>query len=426
MSKYKGNMVSAVQTVLSGTNYIGKANGRFVISEQIQATKSSLWAKGISVPAAPTITSVNPGNLSVSVLFTAPSNLNGETITSYTVTSSGGQTATGLSSPLTVTGLINGTAYTFTVKANSASGSSLASNSISGTPSANSVPSAPTITNVVQNDPSSVNITFTAPSYNGNNVIQYYTVTSSGGQTATISQETGGTATVTSLSALTAYTFTITATNAIGTSASSLQSSSITLPLTVGSIYGGGYYAGNISVAGTGVASHRLIVSPRAAGSSSLAWATVSATTNKTSYIDGPVNSAGLASLGAAYAAATFCEALTIGGYNDWYMPAFNEVEVLYFYFKPSTTANNTGSGANVNAVSPEPINTNYTASIPAQTTVTAFVENTGQESFAGLHWTSSELGLTDALHKSFSNGGWTNSSKSALRVVRAVRRIAI
>jgi hypothetical protein len=83
-----------------------------------------------TVPQAPTIGTATNLNESqkVSVSFTAPANNGGSSITSYTVTSSpGGLTASGASSPITVTGLTNGTAYTFTVKANNANGSSLAS-----------------------------------------------------------------------------------------------------------------------------------------------------------------------------------------------------------------------------------------------------------------------------------------------------------
>jgi hypothetical protein len=71
------------------------------------------------------------------VAFTAPTSDGGSAITSYTVTSTPGNiTATGSASPITVTGLTNGTAYTFKVKATNAIGTgpeSAASNSVTPT-----------------------------------------------------------------------------------------------------------------------------------------------------------------------------------------------------------------------------------------------------------------------------------------------------
>lgn len=81
-----------------------------------------------TVPGAPTIGAATAGNASASVAFTAPASNGGSAILDYTATSSsGGFTATGASSPLTVSGLTNGTAYTFTVTARNAVGSSAAS-----------------------------------------------------------------------------------------------------------------------------------------------------------------------------------------------------------------------------------------------------------------------------------------------------------
>ena len=57
------------------------------------------------------------------VSFTAPASNGGLSITQYTVTASpGASTSSGVSSPITVTGLANGTAYTFTVTATNADG----------------------------------------------------------------------------------------------------------------------------------------------------------------------------------------------------------------------------------------------------------------------------------------------------------------
>jgi hypothetical protein len=81
---------------------------------------------------------------SASVSFTAPVNDGGSAITGYTVTSTPDNiTATGTASPIVVTGLTNGTSYTFTVHATNAAGDgpeSVASNAV--TPS--DVPGAPT------------------------------------------------------------------------------------------------------------------------------------------------------------------------------------------------------------------------------------------------------------------------------------------
>ncbi len=83
-------------------------------------------------PGAPTIISVTAGNGQATVSFTAPISNGGNTIASYTVTSSPGNiTATGAGSPITITGLTNGTAYTFTVTATNAAGAGSASASSS-------------------------------------------------------------------------------------------------------------------------------------------------------------------------------------------------------------------------------------------------------------------------------------------------------
>ena len=55
------------------------------------------------------------------------------------------------------------------------------------------------------------------------------------------------------------------------------------LPTTIGQAYGGGFYAGKIAVGGGGVATHYLIVAPKASGeNSSLAWGPSGVTTGIT------------------------------------------------------------------------------------------------------------------------------------------------
>jgi trimeric autotransporter adhesin len=163
------------------------------------------------------------GNAQATVSFTPPSS-GGSPITSYTITASpGGLTQSGAASPIVVPGLTNGVAYTFTAKATNAIGTgaaSPASNSV--TPL--SVPSTMAAPVALAGN-AQAKVTFTAP-FNGGSPITSYTVTSSPG--AFQSTGAGSPLTVSGLSNGTAYTFSATATNAIGTSTASPASNSVT------------------------------------------------------------------------------------------------------------------------------------------------------------------------------------------------------
>jgi len=208
-----------------------------------------------------------------------------------------------------------------------------------------------------------------------------------------------------------------------------IKGGTITSPppvLNIGDAYGGGFYAGQISTAGNGVADYNLVVAPVASGQNdSKAWKTSNTSTAGTSSaIDGPTNSSNMND--ASHPAAQFCEGLSIGGYSDWYMPAKNELEVCYYNLKPTTTSNNTSTGTNTNAVPSR--GSNYTSGTPAQTSATDF-KSGGAEAFmtAGFaYWSSTESSYNVAWGQLFSNGLQFSYLKTTNRRVRAVRRVAI
>lgn len=88
-------------------------------------TASYFPLKTPNAPTAATATAISSS--SASVAFTPPTDVGGGAITGYTVLSSGGQTATGSASPITVTGLTVGVSYTFVVFATNSFGTSSAS-----------------------------------------------------------------------------------------------------------------------------------------------------------------------------------------------------------------------------------------------------------------------------------------------------------
>lgn len=125
---YLDGVSSAIQTQINAkasTSYVDTAVAGVDLTnvQRIVPVDSN-----ISVPGAPTSVSGTTGDTESAVSFVAPTSNGGSTILSYTVISSPGNIKkSGTSSPITITGLTNGTAYTFTVKAHNIAGSSVAS-----------------------------------------------------------------------------------------------------------------------------------------------------------------------------------------------------------------------------------------------------------------------------------------------------------
>jgi hypothetical protein len=210
----------------------------------------------------------------------------------------------------------------------------------------------------------------------------------------------------------------------------------------IGGAFGGGFYAGNIVEGGT---EYYLIVAPKASGESSgqqFKTANTASPAATQTLNNGPAATAAMVSAG-SHPAAAFCDGLTIGGFSDWYLPARDELELLYRNLKPTTTANNVSNRELSTITYPEgndlsadtmgvnrnssPTGAAYTSGDPAQTSVTAFVTE-GTEAFASAYyWSSSEFSDTNAWRQNLSDGFQSTSGGKGNSVyVRAVRRLAV
>ncbi|HEX7131446.1 MAG TPA: fibronectin type III domain-containing protein [Iamia sp.] len=187
-----------------------------------------------TAPGAPTGVGATAGNGQATVSWTAPASNGGSAITGYKVTPYKGLTAqtpqsfSGTGTTKTVTGLTNGTAYTFKVQAVNAVGTGpLSTASAAVTPV--TTPGAPTgVTATAGNHQATVS--WTAPA-NGGSAITGYKVTPYIGASAQTAQSFSGTGTsraVTNLANGTAYTFKVQAVNAVGTGALSAASNAVT------------------------------------------------------------------------------------------------------------------------------------------------------------------------------------------------------
>jgi len=287
------------------------------------------------------------------------------------------------------------------------------------------VPDAPTVGTATAGG-EEVSVTFTAPSDEGGSAITGYGVVAVDGSGNSIAA-TGSSSpiTVTGLTNGTSYTAKVWAINAYGPSEYSDASGSFTPEMQPGDAFEGGYYAGQISTTGNGVATHYLVVAPKSSGQSNgIQWKTTIGSDGTTSRIDGPGNTTTLSS--ATYPAANFCANLSIGGYSDWYMPARDELEILYYNLKPGTSSNATSNNSNTYAVPSRP--SDYTSGTPAQTSATDFRSGNSEALTDGYYFWSSTESNNDAWDIYFINGTQTAQfiKTSSTPNVRAVRRVAV
>lgn len=441
--RYLASLDAWVLTTVSG-NAVPSTLAGFGITdaytkEQMDALVSGSQSKVVGLPVVSGSSSVTAGTV-VSLTATASSLLNGGSIASFTWTMPDGSAVTtpaasgSASKSVTAIGSI-GTNYVVTVYAtdNAGNKSAVATKSIAITShNAPSAPTAVTVAAVVYQNSTGNQITVSG-SVASDGATLTYVLTQSGGvalafsKTSNIGANEVVTFTAPSVASDTPVTIKVTALDSMGavSSAKSVVITVAAVPSVAGAPYGGGIYAGRMKI---GTQEYALIVAPKATGeSASLTWKSANTTTaGTTSTWDGASNTAAMIAAGAsAHPAAQFCKNLTIGGFTDWFLPAKDQLELLYRNLKPDTTANTTSYGANPNS---NPVGSNYTAGSPAQTAVAAF-KTGGAEAFTpdNYYWTSTEYSSYTAWVQIFSSGNqyYFNYEGGGYRV-RAVRMIKI
>jgi len=211
--------------ILRGVNDVGDG----LVSAPVSVTTAN-------VPDPPTSLVATPSKTSVSVSFVGGAN-NGWAVINYWYSLDDGATWAALfpavtTSPAVIPGLTSGSTYKIRLRAESSVGQSPWSASVVVTTSA--VPAPPTGVTATEISAGSVAVSWTPGAANGSQVTSYTVTAAPGGSTC----QTSATAcTISALRASTSYTFTVTATNAIGTSRSSDPSDALTtLPATPTSV----------------------------------------------------------------------------------------------------------------------------------------------------------------------------------------------
>ena len=200
----------------------------------------------------------------------------------------------------------------------------------------------------------------------------------------------------------------------------------------------GGYFTGLISYNANGVATHQIILAPKASGEQGGQFRTALAANSPVGgYIDGYTDTDALNN--ATYPRCQWARSLNINGYTDWYIPSKFESEIVFYNTRGATGSNNYTATADpqgvthgVNSYAVPQRNSAWTASVPGQTTWAA-ARTGGTEVFADqYHWTSSQNSANTSQQLlrywgtaiATNNGRITGQSKIVTSYrVRAIRR---
>jgi len=188
-----------------------------------QGTSSNaLSATPATVPTAPRWLHGVRGNGTATLSWNPPASSGGAAVATYLVSDLAGHTctATAPATTCTVSGLTNGTSYTFYVTATNSAGTSAASNANAVIPSTN--PGAPTLTSATPGN-RKITLQYTAPTSNGGAALGYYDVSIDNGVTwkSTYGMVSGNTIIVSGLTNGTTYSVKLRARNVVGPGAAS-------------------------------------------------------------------------------------------------------------------------------------------------------------------------------------------------------------
>jgi len=202
----------------------------------------------------------------------------------------------------------------------------------------------------------------------------------------------------------------------------------------IGSEYGGGYVAAYISMNQDGVATHMLIIAPKSSEATNIL--PNGGTDGLTSLINGYQNTVTGAAAGGP--SLTYARNLTVGGYTDWYLPAYYEWDAIYYNLKPTTENNITGNNGAVsqqygyNPYAVPKRTTAWTTTVPTMTTVTAFQTGNSQafntSTYLGSFWISSWWPFAaSGIHPNMPNGASTYIGFGGSGAQhRAIRKVAV
>jgi titin len=166
-------------TLVNGRSYDVLVRAVNVAGFGTESVTTSVIPSG--TPSAPTISSITRLDTRLEVAFTSGGS-NGSAILSNQYSIDGGNTwvtAASLSSPITITGLTNGTSYPVQVRHVNANGTGSASTTLAGVPRRR--PDAPSITSATMGN-RTLTVTYSAPA-NGGDAVTTYEYSTDGGTT---------------------------------------------------------------------------------------------------------------------------------------------------------------------------------------------------------------------------------------------------